>query len=160
NAPPPVFHQLQPEYHEIPTLPNEIQQLLANLAQFDARGLSEKLSALLTRLDTSVSQLNIAAINAGVTNLLGAANRLVTTPDLTNSLASLRQALDQGRTLLKRIDGRVDPLADSVTATLSDAQKTLADLRVGVRSVSDLLGPDSPLRPNLNQALEELGNAG
>jgi len=160
NAPPGVFHQLTPEYHEIPTLPTQIQQLLTELAHLDVRGLSEKLNGLLTRLDTSLGQLNIAEINAGVTNLLASANRFITTPNLTNSLAALKQTLNQGGALLKRIDGRVDPLADSVTDTLGDARKTLADLRVGVRNVSDLLGPDSALRPNLNQALTELSNAG
>ena len=159
NAPPPSFHQLKREYIEIPTMPTDIQQLLANIAHFDAAGLSDKLNALLTRLDKSVGQLDVAEINAGVTNLLGAANHLVTTPDLTNSLASLRQTLDQAGVLLKRIDGRVDPLADSVTNTLYDAQKTLADLRVGIRNFSDLLGPDSSIRPDLIQALEELSNA-
>src|SRR5215467_6534538 len=39
NAPPPVFHQLTAEYREIPTLPTDIQQLLANLAHVDLRGL-------------------------------------------------------------------------------------------------------------------------
>jgi paraquat-inducible protein B len=160
NAPPPVFHQLTAEYHEIPTVPTDIQELLANLAHFDARGISEKLNSLLARLDTSLSQLNITEINAGVTNLLRSANQLVTTPDLTNSISALRQTLDQAGTLLKRIDGRVDPLADSLTNTLSDAQKTLAAFRVGVRNVSDLLGPDSAMRPDLIQALEELGHAG
>jgi paraquat-inducible protein B len=159
NAPPPVFHQLKPEYHEIPTLPSQVQQLLAELAHFDIRGISEKLTSLLSRLDASLSQLNVAEINAGVTNLLRSANHLVTTPDLTNSLAALKQTLDKAGGLLKRIDDRVDPLADGVTNTLYDARKTLADLRVGVRNVSDLLGPDSAFRPNLIRALEELGNA-
>ena len=40
NAPPPLFHQLAPEYREIPTLPSEIRQLLANVAHLDLRGLS------------------------------------------------------------------------------------------------------------------------
>jgi paraquat-inducible protein B len=159
RAPPPVFHQLKPEHHEIPTIPSEVQQLLADLAHFDIRGLSEKLNQLLTRLDTSLGQLNIAEINTGVTNLLGAAKHLVTTPDLTNSLAALRQTLDQAGALLKRIDGRVDPLADSVTNTLYVAQKTLADLRAGIRNVSDLLGPDSAFRSDLTLAMAELGNA-
>ena len=159
NAPPPVFHQIKPEYQEIPTMPTDVQQLLANLAHLDIRGLSEKLNGLLTRLDTSLGQLNVAEINAGVTNLLGAANRLVTTPDLTNSLASLRQTLDQAGALVKRIDDRVDSLADSVTNTLYDAQKTLADLRIGIRNVSDLIGPDSAIPSDLKQTLEELSNA-
>ncbi|HUL51076.1 MAG TPA: MlaD family protein [Candidatus Nitrosotalea sp.] len=159
NAPPPVFHQLGSERLEIPTVPADVQQLLANLAHFDARGLSEKLNGLLTRLDTSLSHLDVAAINAGVTNLLGAADRLITTPDLTNSFTAFRQALDQARTLLNRVDSRVDPLADGVTNTLYDARRTLADLRVGIRNVADLLGPDSAIPADLKQALEEFGNA-
>jgi hypothetical protein len=35
----------------------------------------------------------------------------------------------------------------------------LADLRVGLQNVSDLVGPDSALRPSLVQALDQLGNA-
>src|SRR5258705_39122 len=160
NAPAPVFHQLTPEYHEIPTLPSEVQQLLAELAHLDIRGFSGKLNGLLTRLDTSLSQLNIAQINTGLTNLLGSANQLVTTPDLTNSLAALRQTLNQAGALLKRIESRVHPLVDNVTNTLSDARKTLVELRVGIPNVNDLLGPDSALRPDLEQALEEMSKAG
>jgi paraquat-inducible protein B len=159
SAPPPVFHQLRPQYHEIPTLPTQIQQLLANLAEVDVRGLSDKLNGLLGRLDTRLDQLNVAEINAGVTNLLDAANRLLRTPDLTNTITAARRTLDTAQGLLKRVDGRVDPLADSATNTLYDAQKTMASLRVGLRNVSDLLGPDSAIRPDLIQALEQLGNA-
>ncbi len=159
DAPPPEFHQLTPEYHEIPTVPSQAQHLLANLAKFDAKGLSENLNELLVRLNTSLGELNIVGINAGVTNLLESANHVIASPDLTNSLASLRQTLDQAAPLLKRIDDRVDPVADSITNTLYDAQKTLVDLRVGIRNVSGLVGPDSALRPELIQTLEQLDNA-
>ncbi len=160
NAPAPVFHQLSPDYQELPTMPTEVQQLLSNLAHLDVGRLQENLNHVLTHVDSSLSQLNVAEINAGVTNLLGSANRLVTSDDLTNSLAALRQTLVNARTLVGRIDGRVDPLADGVTNTLYDAQKTLAGLRVAIRNVSDMLDPDAPLRPDLIQAVEELGNAG
>jgi paraquat-inducible protein B len=159
DAPPPVFHQLTPEYHEIPTMPSEVQQFLSELAHLDISSFSEKLNRLLVRLDTSLSQLSVEEINAGLTNLLGSVNHLLVRPELTNSFVSLRQTLDQAHGLLKRIDLRFDPLADSVTNTLHDARTTMADLRVGLRNVSDLLGPDSALRPNLAQALEELRSA-
>ncbi len=158
NAPSPVFHQLTPEYHEIPTLPSDVQKLMADLSHLDVRGLSEKLNGILTRADTGLSQLNIPEINAGVTNLLVAAHHLVTTPDLTNSFMALRQTLDHADILLKRIDDRVDPLAESVTNILHDAQTTLADVRVVVRNVGGLLGPDSAIPSDLKQALEELSN--
>jgi len=160
NPPAPVFHQLKSEYPEIPTMPSQVQQLLGNLERLDLGGLSEKLNTLLGRVDGSLSQLDVAQINAGLTNLLGAANHLVTTPDLTNSLAGLKQTLAQAESLLKHVDGRVDPLADSLTNTLFDARATLADVRVAVRNASDLLSPDSPVPPDLAQALEELSNAG
>src|SRR5215510_8672872 len=79
NAPPPHFHQLTPEYEEIPTMPTPIQQLLANLASFDLGGLSQRLNGRLTRLDASISQLNVAGISTGATNLLRAASDLIAT---------------------------------------------------------------------------------
>jgi paraquat-inducible protein B len=156
----PVFHQLKPEYPEIPTMPSQVQQLFANLERLDLGGMSDKLNTLLARADTSLSQLNVAEINAGITNLLESANRVVTTPDLTNSFTALRQTLSQAGGLIQHVDGRIDPLAYSVTTTLADAQKTLADVRVAVGNVSDLLGPDSALRPDLIQALEQVSDAG
>ena len=159
NAPPPKYHQLKPIYHEIPTMPTAVEQLLANLARVDIGGLSEKLGSLVTRLDTALGQLNVTQINAGVTNLLLAANQLIAAPDLTNSLPSIRRTLDNASVLLKRIDGRVDPLADSVTNTLYDAHKTFADLRGGIQVVLGLLGPDASLRAELRDTLDELGNA-
>jgi paraquat-inducible protein B len=159
DAPPPVFHQLSPEYQEVPTLPSDLQQLMASVAHLNLQGLSEKLGGILTHADQILGQLDMPAINSGVTNLLVSANHVVTTPDLTNSLTSLRKTLDQARVLAQHVDGRVDPLVESATNALSDARKTLADLRVGLQNISDLVGPDSAVRPGLAQALEELGNA-
>lgn len=159
DAPAPIFHQLKPEYQEIPTVPSQVQQLLANLGRIDAKSLSDNLNQLLVRLNTSLGELDIAAINAGVTNALSSANLLLVAPDLTNSLASLRQTLKEAGPLLERIDDRVNPVADSITNTLFLAQKTLADLRVGIGNVSDAIGPDSALRPDLIQTLEQLDHA-
>jgi len=159
DAPPPKFHQINPEYQEIPTVSSDLQQLMAGVAHLNLQGLSEKLGGILAHVDVILDQLDMPAINAGVTNLLGSANHVVTAPDLTNSLTSLRKTLDQADVLVRHVDGRIDPLVDSATNTLNDARKTLADLRVSLRSVSDLLGPDSAVRPGLARALEELGNA-
>ena len=160
DAPLAVFHQLKPEYMEIPTIPSQVQRLLDHLEQLDLPGISAKLTTLLARLDTSLGQLDLPQISAGVTNLLGAANQLLTTPDLTNSVVSLRRTLTRAEALVARIDGRVDPLADNLTNTLFEAQKTLAEVRRGAQNLSDLLGPDNSFGSDLTQALEQLGNAG
>jgi paraquat-inducible protein B len=154
-----VFHELIPEYHEIPTIPSQVQKLLANLEHLDLPGISVKLNTLLARLDNAVSQFNIPQLNSGLTNLLGAANQLIASPHLTNTVIAAKRALDQAHALLQRIDGRVDPLADNVRNTLAEAQKTLADLRRGVQNLSGMIGPDASVRSDLTQALEQLGNA-
>src|SRR5262245_15844752 len=69
NPPPPAFHQITPEYQEIPTLPSGVQRFLDNLENVDLPGISTKLNTLLARLDTSVSELDVPRINAGITNL-------------------------------------------------------------------------------------------
>lgn len=159
DAPTPVFHQLKPEYEEIPTVPSDVQQLWANLKHLDLAGLSDRLNTLLGRLDTKVKQFDMVQVNSGLTNLLGSANQFITAPDLTNAVREARQDLADAQTLIKRIDGRVDPLVDNVNLTLADAQKTLADLRGAIQNLSGMLGPDDPFRSDLNHALEQLSNA-
>jgi paraquat-inducible protein B len=160
DASPPAFHQLKPEYSEMPTMPSQVQQLLANLEHFDLPGISTKLTALLSRLDTSLGHLDLPHINAGVTNLLEAANQFLIAPDLSNSVVCLRRTLNRAETLLTRIDVHVDPLADSVTNTLFEAQKTLTEVRSAAQNLSGLLGPDNSFGSDLTQAMEQLGNAG
>ncbi|HEY3912945.1 MAG TPA: MlaD family protein, partial [Verrucomicrobiae bacterium] len=82
DASPPIFHELKPEYQEIPTVPSDLQQLMASVAHLNLQSISEKLGAILSRADVILDQLDMPAINAGVTNLLGSANHVVTAPDL------------------------------------------------------------------------------
>lgn len=159
DAPPPVFHQLKPQYQEIPTVPSPVQQLLASLEHLDLPNLSTNLNTLLARADSKVKELDMVRINSDLTNLLGSANQFITGPDLTNAVKSARLALDDAQTLLKRIDGRVDPLADNVNQTLADAQKTLGNLRGAIQNLSNMLGPDNAFRSDLARALEQLANA-
>jgi len=159
GPPPPVYHQLTPQYDEIPTVPSPFQQLWANLQQLDLPGLSTKLNTLLARLDTKVKELDMTDINSGLTNVLGSANQFIAGPDLTNAVREARLALDQAQSLLQRLNGRVDPLVDNVNVTLADAQKTLADLRSAFQKLSGMLGSDSAFRADLAQALEQLSNA-
>lgn len=159
NPPPPVFHQLRPEYPEIPTMASDFQQFLATLEHLDYRDVLQKLSTVLSQLNSTITQVNMPEINAGVTNLLLAAHNLFTTPDLTNSISAIKQTLGQAGTLLKRIDGRIDPVADNLTNTLYEAQKTLLGVRRDAQSLSDLLGPDSPLRSEITEAIEQLEEA-
>ncbi len=159
KAPRPVYHQLKPLYRELPTQPAQIQQLMENLASIDLKSIETNLNALLVKLDTTVGQLPMAQISQNATNLLAAMNRLVSSPDLTNSLAAVAPTLDQYRQLGEKLNTRINPLADNLTNTLAEANRTLARFRGTAENLKSMLAPDSALRNNLDQALEQLAAA-
>ena len=159
NAPPPVLHQVEPLYPELPSEPTKTQQLFNNLASLDMKSLQTNLNGLITQLRSTVDELKMANINAGITNLLASVNRLVTDPDLTNGLAGIRPTLDQYRELGAKVTSKIDPLADSITNSLMEANRTLAQIRGAGENLKSMLAPDSPVRNDLDQALEQLAGA-
>ncbi|MBP9902467.1 MAG: MlaD family protein [Verrucomicrobiota bacterium] len=159
NAAPPVLHQLKPIYLEIPTQPTEVQALLKNLASFDLKGLEQKVGALIGTIETAVVDLQARQLSGAITNLLTSLNRVVSSPELTNALASLDTTLEQYRVLGEKLNHRVDPLADGVTNTLAQANQTLAQIRGVVQNLRALLAPDSALRNDLTVALDQLAGA-
>jgi paraquat-inducible protein B len=159
SAPPPVFHQLQKIYAELPTEPTQIQKLFNNLASLDIKRIETNINALITKLDGAIGRLEVAQINAGITNLLGSLDRLVTSPEITNDLAAVRTTLDQYRLLGEKLNTRVEPLADSITNSLVEANLALAQIRGAGENLKTLLAPDSPLRNDLDQSLQQLASA-
>ena len=156
KAPPPVFHQLEKRYPEIPTEPTQIQAMMENLASLDVKGIGTNINNLIVRVDTLVQSIHMGDVSAGVTNTLGSLNRLLTSPDLTNSLASVRTTLDQYRVLGEKLNAKVDPLAESITNSLAEANRTLAQLRGTAENLRSMLRPDSPLQHDLDQLLRQL----
>ncbi len=159
DAPPPVFHQLKQVYPELPSEPTQIQELFNNLAKLDLKRIEQNLNSLLSKLETTVEKLNVGDINQGVTNLLLSLDRLVSSADITNSLAAVRPALDQYRLLAEKLNGRVDPLADSLTNSLAELDRTLVQFRGAAENLKAILGPESPVRNDLDHALAQLAGA-
>ena len=159
KAPPPVFHQLKKVYPELPTEPTQIQKLFNNLATLDIKSIEKNLNTLLTKLDTTVDALHMADINQSITNMLRSVDRLVNSPDITNGLAALRPTLDQYRELGAKVTSKIDPLSESITNSLAQADRALAQLRGAGENLKSMLAPDSPVRNDLDQALEQLAGA-
>ena len=159
NAPPPVMHQLVKHYPELPTEPTQIQQLMNNLASLDIKSIEKNLNTLLTNLNTTVSSLHMTEINAGITNVLASVDRLVNSPEITNDLVAVRMTLDQYRLVGEKLNARIDPLADSLTNSLAEANLALGQIRGAAENLRTMLAPDAPLPNDLNQVLHQLSGA-
>ncbi len=158
KAPPPVFHQLEKIYVEIPSEPTDVQQLMNNIASLDLKSIEKNLNALLINLNSSISSLHTAEIHDDITKLLGSVDRLVSSPDLKNDLAAMHTTLEQYRLLGAKLNNRIDPLADDVTKTLAEADRALAQVRGAAQNVRIQLAPDAPLPNDLDQALHQLSD--
>jgi paraquat-inducible protein B len=157
--PPAVFHELTQTYLEIPSRPTEIQKLLRNLAKLDLTDLQQKLSSVVGKADKALDKLRLDEITGSLTNLLASANRVVTTPDLTNAITNLKEALDQYRLLGVKVNNRIDPLADGLTNAIANLNRTLVQARGGLQNFRDLLAADSSLRNELSVALDQITEA-
>lgn len=159
NPAPPVLHQISKIYPEIPTEQTQIQRILAELTQVDLTALTERLTSLLTRLDTKLGEIKTADISDGLTNLLTSLDGLLKGPELTDALLSARATLDQYRLVAEKLNARVDPLADSASNTLAQASQTLVHLRGAAENLRTMLAADAPFRHDLSLALDQLAAA-
>jgi paraquat-inducible protein B len=85
---------------------------------------------------------------------------MASSPDITNGLAAVRETLAPYRSLGEKLNNRVDPLVDSVTNALAEASLALAKIRGAAENTRTLLGPDSSVRHDLDQALQQISGAG
>ena len=159
DAPPPVFHQQEKVYVEIPSRATRIQMFVNSLADTDLAGLATNLNSLITRVNSEVGDVHLAEIRESLTNLLVSVNRVVNSPDLTNAFANLNSTLVEYRLLAQKLNNRVDPLADGLTNTLAHAGVALSEIRFSVQNVGDLLGPNSDFRHDLALTLDQLAGA-
>jgi paraquat-inducible protein B len=159
KAPLPVFHQREKIFPEIPAEQTQIQQLFENLASVDVKSLQTNLNGLILRLDRTVGEFNASEISRDITNLLCSVNALVTSTYITNALAGIPPTLDQYRELAAKVTSKIDPLSDSITNTLVEAKLALGQMRGAGENLRLMLAPDSPIRNDLDLALEHLAGA-
>ncbi len=142
-------------YLEIPTVPTTLQQLAERLEKIPVEEIFNKLNAAMTGID-----------------------KLVNSPDTGKMVTSIRQAVDDTRSLVQNVDKRVEPvaaklvevatrieklaerlepLASSITKTSEEAGVTLKKAQATMSTIEDWAGEDSIVSYRLGKAIEELG---
>ena len=139
----------QSKYDEIPTLPTPIERLSKSLQDFPADKVLK----------------NIAAITEGM-------DKLVNSPQLTESVTALHAALDELKSLVTKINTEASPLASNANSMVDDARAVLGNINTAVddakgalrqaertlKSTDDLVG-DEQLATRMEQALTAITSA-
>jgi paraquat-inducible protein B len=159
DAEAPVFHQLRPDYLEIPSQRARFSELLTTLSQIDVSGIANKLESLLTKLDRGLGDVQFKEINDSLVKALKRVDEVAGSADLQETMTSLRQTLREVQTLATNADARLEPLSQHAVRTLEEATRSLAEIRGAAEELRSTLAVRSPLRAELDTTLSDLGDA-
>jgi len=109
---------------EIPTIQSTTERLAQSLQRLDLEGMQKSLQDTLTGVD-----------------------QLVNSPDLKASIRALRETLEEAREVVKKVDTKIDPLADNLDGTIRDARKLVNNVDRQV----------DPLAINVNTTVNDFG---
>jgi len=130
-------------YPEIPTLPSrsqELQQLAAEVVE-------------------RLSKIRVEQLVDSFTDMADSVSELAQDPSIREALAALAGAAKEVEQVVARLGGQVDPVSGSLQQTSEDARGALASFKQAVESLNELVGPGSPLRYQVAEALTELTSA-
>jgi paraquat-inducible protein B len=124
---------------EIPTEPSNLGAL--------TKAISQTLDQL-SRIDF----VNLVAASANIVKITG-------DPTIPRAVADFSAAMQGVDTLVKRLSGKVDPVADDIRGMAAAGRKALERLNETSEHLRTLTKPGSPARRDLDQALADVSEA-
>ena len=133
----------RPDVLEIPTVPTML----------------ERASQTLTKLAAKLEKIDLEAALKSVTDAFDAANALVRSPEIPQTLMAARDALTSIQQLSSSAEPRVRPLLESLDATSTAARASLRNVDTALANLRTLIDTQGPLAVQLTQSLTDLGDA-
>jgi paraquat-inducible protein B len=120
---------------EIPTIPTTLAQV------------QDQMRKIMSELE----QLPLKQIVEAAARTIEGVDRIVHAPELTRAIKSLDATMVEANTFLRTVNARVGPTADSLQATLGQAQRTIDEVGRDVRRlVENVDSQVKPLAANLD----------
>ncbi len=136
-------------YAEIPTVPSDIQELLAKIKnwvgdvgeEIDLREISVRINSILRGVDELVNSQDLRNTLAGVDSIVNDDDTQQLTATLQATLKEFRSAARDAGSLIRNADTKLDtvelkPVIERLVATLDEAEATLAAAKFQLRGES------------------------
>ena len=134
-------------FPELPTIPASMEQLTTSV---------KSILAKLEKVDTEKIGSELLANLQEVNVLLKGANRVVTKPELQETVDELRTSLHSFKNILKKLDQRIEPITTNLERAIGSGHQALEKTQHTLDLVNDVLSPDSPLQYRIIELSEEL----
>jgi paraquat-inducible protein B len=136
-------------YAEIPTMPSDIQELLAKIKnwfsdageELDLKEISVRINGILRGVDELVNSQDLRDTLAGANSIVNDDDTQQLTTTLQATLKEFRSAASDAGSLIRNADTKLDtlelkPVIERLVATLDEAEGTLAAAKIQLRGES------------------------
>lgn len=161
----PVFRDQDGVYREIPTVRDDIQQVLDNVHKFFGKlkdipidELFEDMTESISGIEKIVNSPELANTLKGVDKFINSTDTQELTKNLRHSILKLDATMDDIQTIVQNINQRVDPIANNLDATMDEMRIAIVEIQKTFTEVKDTV-TDENTRHQLNAALKEFTDA-
>jgi len=167
-APPPVLapRPQDARYAVVPAAPSAISEFQASLSeilnkirQVDFAGIGRELQGLLVDTRRELRAFDGATLSREWTRTARSVDALVTSPAIPRAFDELAAAAAALKAVSGRLEGKVEPTAAELAATLAQARATLASFNEAAVAARQFVQSQSGLGEEAARALARLGEA-
>jgi paraquat-inducible protein B len=140
---PATFVGIKHELPEIPTLPTALEQV----------------QIVVRRMLAKLEHLDFDRLVNSFEHTVDSIDRLVSSPEIKETIVSLRQTLESIERLSDQLSGDLQPAIRSFVTTANRSQVTMGELDLTLKTARGVVAPDSPLAYQISRTLEEISLA-
>ncbi|MFH2058945.1 MAG: MlaD family protein [Pseudomonadota bacterium] len=127
-------------FPELPTIPANLEQMTNSIKRVLAK----------------MEKLEITQIGSELLKTLQGTNKLIHKPELDKAVDDFGQSLHLLKTVLYKLDQRVEPIAANLENAIGAGHKTLEKAQITLGLIDEVLKPGSPLQHRVFELTEEL----
>ena len=160
-----ILRSATKKYIEIPTIPSEIQRVMAGVRTFASKLEHLDIEDLVNDLKTTIEGIEDIVNSPEVTNIIKGIDQLVNSDDtqeiaasIQTSLKNLDATMEDIQRLAVSVDQQVDPMASEFLKTLQNTRSAIDDIQGTFTDIRSKVN-DETIRYELSTAINELSNA-
>lgn len=164
--PAPEVSTVDLRYAVVPAIPSAISEfqaslteILASFKKIDFPGLANEFQGLMADTRRQINGLDVAPLVQEWTAAGKSINALASSGQVSGAIENLNGALTDLRSTLAKIDTAVEPTTADLSATLQQAQTTLASFEEAANTAQRFINAQSGLGREAAIALQQLGEA-
>ena len=162
-----VYRGVDPPYSEIPTIPSNVQAVLAKIRtwfekvgqDFELDELAGRVKSILVGIDELANSEDVRAALAGVNQLVNDEQTRQLAASLNATLAEFRSAASDARDLINSTDGNISALTADLRPTLARLASVMEETEDTLKAAKDQLRGESVQMYQLVTTLEEVEGA-